>query len=72
MICLEKDIFDREWDESQRLMLVELPITIQKIIKKAYPSIGSDCVLLDSLEERIKKIAITEIETAIATCKKKL
>ena len=67
---MEKDIFDLEWEEAQKLMLIDLPITIQKIIKKAYPTICNNELMLNELEERIKKIAIAEVEIAIAACKK--
>ena len=67
---MEKEIFDLEWEEAQKLMLIDLPIIIQKIVKKAYPSIFDSEVMLNDLKEKMKKIAITEIETAIATCKK--
>lgn len=67
---MEKEIFDLEWEEAQKLMLIDLPITIQKIIKKAYPTICNNELMLNELEERIKKIAIAEVEIAIAACKK--
>ncbi len=67
---METDIFDKEWEEAQKLMLIDLPITIQKIVKKAYPTIFESEAMLTDLEEKMKKIAITEIETAIATCRK--
>ena len=67
---MENEIFDSEWEEAQKLMLIDLPITIQKIIKKAYPTFCNSELILNDLGERIKKIAITEVETAIATCKK--
>ena len=67
---MEKEIFDLEWEEAQKLMLIDLPITIQKIIKKAYPTIYNNGLMINELEERIKKIAIAEVEIAIAACKK--
>lgn len=67
---MEKDIFDLEWEEAQKLMLIDLPITIQKIIKNAYPTIYNNGLMINELEERIKKIAIAEVEIAIAACKK--
>ena len=66
----EKDIIELEYEDSQRLMMVTLPILIQKIVKKAYPSIGKRELLLSELENSLKHIAITEIESAIDTCKK--
>lgn len=66
---MNDDMVAAEWEKAQKLLLIDLPITIQKIVKKAYPSIFGNEALLNDLEEKMKKIAITEIEAAIATCK---
>lgn len=63
---MNETAFELEWNESRRLLFIELPILIQKIVIKAYPTIGAQKNMMSDLEQLLKKIAITEIETAIA------